>query len=62
MKKFKVQSTQVIEISAWCIDTFGPSYTMPHWWRCEKNRDFPLEFAFEFFDEADAVLYALRWG
>lgn len=62
VKQFPVHSGHVIEITTWCVDTFGPSYTMPNWWRIEKQpQDLPLAFIVEFFNEDDAVLYALRW-
>jgi hypothetical protein len=62
MNKFNVYSDQIVEISAWCIDNFGPSYTMPHWWKVEKKTDFPLSFIVEIFNDEDATLYALRWS
>lgn len=65
MKNFLVPSNQVIDITAWCLDNFGPSYTLPNWWRVFKDRDNEYHnseyFYFEFFNEEDATLFALRW-
>ena len=64
MHRFQIQFHDVVEVCGWCIDNFGPSYTMPHWWRLEKIGDDYLvvvRYNIELLEEADAALFALRW-
>ena len=64
MIKFKIHPYDVVDVTAWCIETFGPSYTMPSWWSIDRQSDqfeIPLRYEIKFLKEADAALYTLRW-
>lgn len=64
MKIYKVHPYDVVDVTSWCLEVFGPAYTLPHWWRIERLSDkyeIPLRYEINILNNDDAALYVLRW-
>jgi hypothetical protein len=51
--------TDVQQMRDWCIENFGPKDTDPNAWSRWSNN---YNSFFRFRDEADYILFTLRWG
>ncbi len=64
MKIYEVHPHDVVELTGWCLEVFGPAYALPHWWRIERisgEFEIPLRYEINILNNDDAALYVLRW-
>jgi hypothetical protein len=64
MKIYKIDPLDVVDVTSWCLEVFGPAYAMPRWWRIERvseKYEIPIRYEINILNDEHAALYVLRW-